>query len=107
MGKDAPKAASTCSLPGAYSDYAKKAGKAFYPILVGEATNLYKTSSASHGHLPAIDLHGCSKEEALEKLGKSLPIWVDTAMKGSHPWVMGVDIICGGGNQILSDVVKK
>jgi len=105
--KDTPKTASTCQSADVYSDHAKKAGKAIYPILVGEATNLYKTSKLSHRHLSAIDLHGCSKDDALEKLGESLPIWVDTAMKGKHPWVLGVDIICGGGNQILSYAVKE
>merc|ERR1712238_295848 len=43
--KDAPQTASTCQSADVYSDYAKKAGKAIYPILVGEATNLYKTSN--------------------------------------------------------------
>merc|ERR1712194_526949 len=67
---------------------------------------LYKTSTMPHGHLVAIDLHGCSKEEALEELDNSLPVWVDAAMRGSAPWVLGVDIICGGGSQILSEAVK-
>ena len=102
-----PQAASTCPSADVYSDHAKKAGKAIYPILVGEATNLYKTSRVPHGHLPPIDLHRCSKEEALEKLGKKFSIWVETAMQGKHPWVLGVDIVCGGGNQILSDVVNE
>lgn len=27
-------------------------------------------------------------------------------MKGEYPWVITVDIICGGGNQILSETVE-
>jgi len=87
--------------------FAKKAGKAVYPIVVGEAAGLYKTLKLSHKRSAIIDLHGCSKDEALGKLDKSLPVWVDTAMRGNNPWVLGVDIICGGGTQILSDVVKE
>jgi len=101
---DVSRAAST--VPLADEHLAKKAGKVAYPILVGEASNLYKTSKMPHGHLVAIDLHGCSKEEALEKLDNSLPVWVNAAMRGSAPWVLGVDIICGGGSQILSEAVK-
>jgi len=101
---DVSQAASTFLLPD--ECLAKKAGKVAYPILVGEASNLYKTSTLPHGHL-AIDLHGCSKVEALEKLDKSLPVWVDAAMRGSAPWVLGVDIICGGGSQILSEAVRR
>ena len=78
-----------------------------YPILVGEAANLYKTSKLSPQRLSTIDLHGLSKKEALENLNKSLPSWVNAAMRGNNPWVLGVDIICGGGSQILSDTVKE
>ncbi|KAL7453171.1 hypothetical protein ACHAWC_004842 [Mediolabrus comicus] len=46
-----------------------------------------------------------SKVEALQALRKSLPNWNDLAMKGEYPWVIPVDIICGCGNQILSEVV--
>ena len=42
-----------------------------------------------------------------KKLNKSLPNWVETAMKGDDPWVIAMDIICGGGNQVLSEVVAK
>jgi len=84
---------------------AKSAGKVVYPILVGEASNLYKTAAVPHGRF--IDLHGCSKAQALEKLDSSLPVWVDAAMRGNAPWVVGVDIICGGGSQILSEAVKR
>ena len=61
-------------MPLADEHLAKKAGKVAYPILVGEASNLYKTSTMPHGHLATIDLHGCSTEEALEKLDNSLPV---------------------------------
>jgi len=86
---------------------AKRAGKVAYPILVGEVSNLYSTSKLLPGHLITIDLHGCSKAQALSKLDNSLPLWVDAAMRGSDPWVLGVDIVCGGGSQTLSGAVKK
>eukprot|EP00956_Cyclotella_meneghiniana_P036123 scaffold121796_cov20-Cyclotella_meneghiniana.AAC.2 len=37
---------------------------------------------------------------------KALIGWVDTAMKGEYPGVIPVDVVCGGGNQILSETVK-
>ncbi|KAL7539744.1 hypothetical protein ACHAXR_009565 [Thalassiosira sp. AJA248-18] len=84
-----------------------KAGKIAYPILVGEVTNLYKTSKSLARAPISIDLHGYSRNEALVKLDESLSVWVDTAMKGEYPWVIPVDIICGGGSQILSEVAQK
>lgn len=69
-------------------------------------TNLYKTSKAlARATVTAIDLHGHTKEEALEKLDESLPTWINTAMR-EDPFIVPVDIICGGGNQILSEVVQ-
>ena len=53
-----------------------------------------------------IDLHGLTKDEALSKLDECLPKWVDIAMKGEHLWVIPVNIVCGGGNQILSEAVE-
>ena len=87
-----------------------KAGKVAYPILVGLATNLYisskgKNARRSRDKIVSLDLHGLSKRKALDKLKKSLPQWVDVAMKGTHPFVIPVDIICGGGSQELSEVV--
>lgn len=82
-----------------------KAGKIAYPILVGEVSNLYKTSKSSNRSM-FIDLHGLPKDEAVEKLDESLSVWVDTAMRGEYPWVIPVDIVCGGGSQILSGAVK-
>ncbi len=86
-----------------------KAGQVAYPILVGETASLYKTQkpSSAKKKLVTLDLHGLTKEEALEKLDGSLPAWVDTAMKGEYPWVIPVNVICGGGSQVLSDVVKE
>ena len=89
-----------------------KAGKISYPVLVGEVISLYKTAkpnnkSAKSGRYPIVlDLHGLSKDEALKKLDECLPVWVETAMSGESPWVLPVDIICGGGSQILSEAVK-
>ena len=54
----------------------------------------------------SLDLHGMSKDQASHAaLERSLILWVDTAMKCDYPWVLTVAIICGGGNQILSDVI--
>ncbi|KAL7544425.1 hypothetical protein ACHAWF_013376 [Thalassiosira exigua] len=85
-----------------------KAGRVIYPVLVGEEGNLYATSkSFTTGRKPVVlDLHGLSRDEAVEKLNQSLTSWVDTAMKGGYPFVLPVDVICGGGNQILSDAAK-
>ena len=86
---------------------AGKAGKTMYTVLVGEDTNLYKTSKPSTKALITIDLHGCSKDEAVNKFDSMLPGWIDDAMKGESPWVIPINIICGGGSQILSEAVKN
>merc|ERR1712029_988410 len=93
----------------------EKAGKSHYVVNVGEVQNLYKTKkpsavapsqrAESADPLPALDLHGCTKAEALAKLDKSLEAWVDAAMSGSYPFVRRVVIVCGCGSQMLSDVV--
>ncbi|KAL7538823.1 hypothetical protein ACHAXR_008814 [Thalassiosira sp. AJA248-18] len=83
-----------------------KAGKIAYPILVGEVSNLYKTSKSLTRPTITIDLHGYSKDVALDALNESLTAWVDTAMRGEYPWVIPVDVVCGGGSQILSEAVK-
>ena len=57
--------------------------------------------------MPKIDLHGFTKDEALERLNLSLVEWVDAAMHGSYPWVIPAVIVCGGGNQILSETVEN
>ena len=88
-----------------------KAGKTLFPIMVGEESNLYKSFKPSHRRNShplktiSLDLHGMSKDEALQTLDKKLPKWINIAMNGRDPWVIPVDIICGGGNQILSEVV--
>eukprot|EP00571_Detonula_confervacea_P011359 CAMPEP_0172301010 /NCGR_PEP_ID=MMETSP1058-20130122/2995_1 /TAXON_ID=83371 /ORGANISM="Detonula confervacea, Strain CCMP 353" /LENGTH=486 /DNA_ID=CAMNT_0013010995 /DNA_START=258 /DNA_END=1718 /DNA_ORIENTATION=- len=87
-----------------------KAGKPYFIIHVGEAKNLYSTTKKFHLHQShartAIDLHGYTKSEALDALNEELPEWMDTAMKGEYPWVIAVKVVCGCGNQILSDMVK-
>ena len=92
-----------------------KAGKTFFIIQVGEIANLYKTTKPSAMRSSSsnmrredimVDLHGLTKEEALQKLNEDLPGWVDTAMKGEHPWVIPVKIVVGGGNQILAEAVE-
>ena len=99
-----------CNFVDRVSTTGGKAGKTAYPILVGQLTNLYisskkgRTARLSLSKV-SLDLHGLSKKKALEKLNKSLPQWVDIAMKGAHPFVIPVDIVCGGGSQELSEVV--
>mmetsp|Transcript_23685 Transcript_23685/g.50689 ORF Transcript_23685/g.50689 Transcript_23685/m.50689 type:complete len:527 (+) Transcript_23685:127-1707(+) len=90
-----------------------KAGKTSFVVNVGRVENLYKTSKRGRAHhhgstgdLAKVDLHGCTKEEALGTLGVSLQKWMDTAMHGSYPWVIPAVIVCGGGNQILSETVE-
>ena len=83
-----------------------KAGKTVYPILVGLESNLYSSSKVSRNMKAiSLDLHGFSKKQALKTSKKNLPRWVDTAMKGEHPWVIPVNVICGDGSQELSEVV--
>ena len=90
-----------------------KAGKTQFIIQVGEVSNLYKTtksSSAGRGRRQdniMIDLHGLTAEEAVYKLDKHLPDWIEIAMKGAYPFVIPVKIVCGGGSQILAEVVEK
>ena len=79
-----------------------KAGKVSYPVHVGKKANLYKTSKSPNTTPLIVDLHGCTSDEAFAKLDSSLPQWMETAMKDEYPWVVPVDIICGGGSQILS-----
>lgn len=86
-----------------------KAGKSHYVIQVGEVQNLYKTTKPSHSTskpLSPLDLHGCTRDEALAKLDERLKAWVDTAMQGSYPFVQPAVIVCGCGNQILSETVQ-
>jgi len=86
-----------------------KAGKPYFIVQVGEVQNLYKTTKPSQKSpcSATLDLHGCTREEALVKLDENLTAWVDNAMHGSYPFVISAKIICGCGNQILSETVKK
>jgi len=90
-----------------------KAGKTQFIIQVGEVSNLYKTtksSSIGRGRRQddtLIDLHGLTAEEAVYRLDKHLPSWIETAMKGIYPFVIPVKIVCGGGSQILAEVVEN
>ena len=89
-----------------------KAGKTQFIVNVGETSNLYKStkSTSSRGRRQddiMIDLHGFTAKEALSKLDESLPSWIETAMKGTYPFVIPVKIVCGGGSQILAEVVEK
>ena len=90
-----------------------KAGKTQFIIQVGEVSNLYKTtkpSSAGRGRRQddiMIDLHCLTAEEAVSRLDKHLPTWIEIAMKGTYPFVIPVKIVCGGGSQILAEVVEN
>ena len=84
-----------------------KAGVPFYVVHVGATDNLYKTRHTSSGrnHPHSIDLHGYTREKALEELDAKLPEWVNIAHQGQYPFVIAVTIVCGCGNQILSEAV--
>jgi len=91
-----------------------KAGKPHFIVQVGEVQNLYMTtkpsamsSRTSQCSTSILDLHGCTREEALIRLNESLKVWVDTAMQGSYPFVIPATIVCGCGNQILSETVQE
>eukprot|EP00985_Skeletonema_marinoi_P016393 scaffold8804_cov80-Skeletonema_marinoi.AAC.1 len=91
-------------------------GQIMFPIVVGNVDDLYKSSKRSSGRKQpqskngtrrlSIDLHGYTTDEALKALNESLPRWIDSAMRGSHPFVEVVDIITGSGKQILSEAVE-
>jgi len=87
-----------------------KAGKTHYNVLIGDVSNLYKTrkgSSSIQRQQRQLDLHGMRQEQALDALDKNLPMWYNTAMSGSYPFVVPVEIVCGGGAQILSEIVEQ
>lgn len=98
-----------------------KAGKSHVFVQVGEESNLYKTSkplsnrsnqrsssrSSATNKAIVIDLHGLRKAEALDKLDKVLPDWIDMAMKSNYPFLVLVKIVHGGGNQVLREVVAS
>jgi len=84
-----------------------KAGKTSYQINVGINDNLYFTSKSQvrRRSSATIDLHGFTKSEATEKLDEVLPSLVDEAARGSYPFVISANIVCGGGSQELSETV--
>jgi len=91
-----------------------KAIKNRFNIVAGEVSNLYKSTKPSKKMKAqaqvesiTIDLHGYTKEAAVEKLNASLPSWIDAAMRGDYPFVVPVTIICGAGGQVLSEVVEQ
>ena len=87
-----------------------KAGNPVYRVIVGSEEFLYKSTKKSrhdeHTKPLIIDLHGSTKEGALEKLNIELPKWIDKAME-KHPWIVRVDIVTGCGCQVLADVVEQ
>mmetsp|Transcript_10798 Transcript_10798/g.19544 ORF Transcript_10798/g.19544 Transcript_10798/m.19544 type:complete len:487 (-) Transcript_10798:31-1491(-) len=96
------------SLPN--SGVGGKAGKPHFIVQVGEVQNLYKSTKSQRNNLYnalTLDLHGYTVDEALTKLDESLAAWVDTAMQGSYPFVIPAKIVCGCGNQIISETVEK
>ena len=92
-----------------------KAGKSIYLVHVGEVQNLYKTRKLCRGgqaltaspQVACIDLHGLTKTKAIDLLDEKLPRWNGIDMLGSYPFVIPVGIVCGCGNQILSEEVEK
>jgi len=89
-----------------------KAGKSNFMVHVGEVENLYKTRNIMTMHnssscTPMLDLHGYTRDEALQKLDDNLHAWVEAAMKGAYPFVIQVQIISGCGNQIVSEAVEQ
>jgi hypothetical protein len=96
-----------CTFNSSNTGLGGKAGVPFYAIHVGEAENLHKVTKPLGGKSVSIDLHGRTKDEALAELDAKLPEWIDVAMRGAYPWVIPAVIICGGGNQILSEVVDQ
>ena len=97
------------------SDLGGKAGKTAYAVNVGRVENLYisskrnsihSSSRSSMSRSSVIDLHGCNRHEAIQRLDSTLDDWMDTAMQGEYPWVIPAVIVCGGGNQILSETVE-
>jgi len=88
-----------------------KAGRVVFPVVVGNTDHLYKSSKKSKNTLKyqtvrSFDLHGCTAGEAIKKLNHEMPAWTDEAMK-EETYTIPVDIICGGGHQILSEVVEQ
>ena len=64
------------------------------------------TKHPKHHLLPSVVLPHYMIEEAKKKLDSTVKLWLNTAMKGSHPFVMQSKLVCGCRSQILSEVVK-
>ncbi|KAK1738039.1 hypothetical protein QTG54_011333 [Skeletonema marinoi] len=91
-----------------------KAGRTSFSVNVGRVENLYKTSkrdklinASRTSRIAKIDLHGCTQEEAVERLNEWEGVTMDAAMKGEYPFVVPAVIVCGGGTQILSELVEN
>lgn len=87
-----------------------KAGKIVIPIHIGNEECLFVSArkhKINRHRTFVLDLHGCSGEEAVRMLNDKLPGWINTAMRGEHPFVIPVDVVCGGGNQVLYEVVER
>ena len=84
-----------------------KAGRITYPVLVGDLMityTLYTTSKFVPKRVIAIGRSALVlQEQTLRMLDDGLSVWIDTALRGEYPWVLPVDIICGGRSQILSN----
>ena len=89
-----------------------KAGISHFVVNVsGEPSNLFKTSkkrwTPPNSPTPSLDLHGLSVKEALVRLDEALKMWIDAAQRSNYPFVVQAKIICGCGNQILSETVQN
>ena len=69
-----------------------KAGKPYFMVQVGDVENLYNTKKHCRLHHSVadtmIDLHGYTKNEALNTLDENLLGWVKSTMEGNYPWVI-------------------
>jgi len=103
--------AELCPLPTVTnSNEGGKAGVPFYPVHVGPPDNLYNTRHvfSPAGQQPvAVDLHGLTRTEAISELDSRLPKWYESAMRSEYPFILKVTIVCGGGNQIISEAVDQ
>ncbi|KAL7512497.1 hypothetical protein ACHAXN_009786 [Cyclotella atomus] len=78
-----------------------KPSRTFFPILVGHEEYL-----TSHLTPHTLDLHGCTRKDALYKLDSCLPNWIGEAMKEDN-CKLPVNIISGIGSQVISEAVEQ
>ncbi|KAL3789974.1 LOW QUALITY PROTEIN: hypothetical protein ACHAWO_002028, partial [Cyclotella atomus] len=85
-----------------------KAGEPIFHVIVGRVSvQVFQDLEAHADDRPrSIDLHGSTKQEAIDALNNILPSWIDAAMK-SHPWTIHVDKITGCGGQVLAEGVEQ